>query len=63
MHLQDVQQPKRSLQESVLLEVDVASFTSGRQGEQAGVPTQHQGKYLGLLHQAQRIRSAAFQIH
>lgn len=56
MCLQDVEQPRHPLQESVVLEVDVASFNSGREAQQAGVPPEHQGKFLGLLHRAQHIR-------
>lgn len=53
---QGVQQPRHSLQESVLLELDISSVSQGSQAQQAGVPPQHQGKFLGLLHHAQLIR-------
>ena len=39
-----------------MYELDVASFTSGRQAEEAGVPADHQGKYLGVLDRLNHIR-------
>lgn len=56
VHVQEVQRPGHSLRDSVMLELDVASFTSGRQAEAAGVRPQHQGKYLGLLDRLELIR-------
>ena len=53
---QEVERPGHSLHDTVMLELDVASFTSGRQAEEAGVPAQHQGKYLGLLDRLELIR-------
>lgn len=51
-----VQPPWRSLHDSVICELDVASFTSGRQAQEAGVPADHQGKYLGVLDRLDHIR-------
>ncbi|GIL76323.1 hypothetical protein Vretimale_5868 [Volvox reticuliferus] len=38
----------RALEEGVVVELDVAAFTSGPDA-QASVPPEHQGKYLGIL--------------
>ncbi len=54
--MQGVERPGHSLHDTVMLELDVASFTSGRQAEEAGVPPQHQGKYVGLLDRLELIR-------
>lgn len=53
---QDVQSPCHSLHDTVMCELDVASFTSGRQAEEAGVPAEHRGKYLGLLDRLDHIQ-------
>ncbi|KAL0049338.1 hypothetical protein WJX82_011691 [Trebouxia sp. C0006] len=53
---QGVDRPGHSLHDTVMLELDVASFTSGRQAEEDGVPPQHQGKYVGLLDRLELIR-------
>ncbi len=53
---QEVERPGHSLHDTVMLELDVASFTSGRQAEEAGVPPEHQGKYVGLLDRLELIR-------
>lgn len=53
---QGVERPGHSLHDTVMLELDVASFTSGMQAEEAGVAPQHQGKYLGLLDRLDLIR-------
>ena len=58
MVLQGVQSPRHSLHDTVMCELDVASFTSGRQAEEAGVPADHRGKYLGLLDRLDLIRWA-----
>lgn len=56
MVLQGVQLPGHSLHDTVMCELDVASFTSGRQAEEAGVPAGHRGKYLGLLDRLDHIK-------
>ena len=55
-NMQGVDRPGHSLHDTVMLELDVASFTSGRQAEEDGVPPQHQGKYVGLLDRLELIR-------
>jgi hypothetical protein len=40
--------PDRPLEETLVLELDVAAFTSGP-GVQDEVPLAHQGKFLGVL--------------
>jgi len=54
--MQGVDRPGHSLHDTVMLELDVASFTSGRQADEDGVPPQHQGKYVGLLDRLELIR-------
>lgn len=56
MVLQDVQSPCHTLHDTVMCELDVASFTSGRQAEEAGVRAEHRGKYLGLLDRLDQIK-------
>lgn len=63
MVLQGVQSPRHSLHDTVMCELDVVSFTSGRQAEAAGVPADHRGKYLGLLDRLDHIRWAALNCH
>ncbi|KAL3146430.1 hypothetical protein ABBQ32_003110 [Trebouxia sp. C0010 RCD-2024] len=53
---QDVQSPCHTLHDTVMCELDVASFTSGRQAEEAGVRAEHRGKYLGLLDRLDQIK-------
>ena len=57
-----MQTPGHSLHDTVMCELDVASFTSGRQAEAAGVPADHRGKYLGLLDRLDHIRWAVFSL-
>ena len=59
MVVQGLQSPRHSLHDTVMCELDMASFTSGRQAEAAGVPAEHRGKYLGLLDRLDHIRWAA----
>lgn len=43
-----VEGPSRSLEDSVLLELDVAEFTTGPQADRL-VPPEHRGTYLGVI--------------
>eukprot|EP00198_Chlamydomonas_reinhardtii_P002453 XP_001691789.1 isoamylase-type starch debranching enzyme [Chlamydomonas reinhardtii] len=47
----------RALEESVVVEVDVARFTTGRDAE-AAVPPEHRGKYLGILDRLDSLKAA-----
>ena len=53
---QDVPCPRRSLRDTVIFELDVPSFTTGKHAEQEGVPTEHRGKCLGLLDRLDHIK-------
>ena len=53
---QDVSRPRRSFRDTVIFELDIPSFTSGRQAEQEGVPVEHRGKFLGLLDRLEHIK-------
>lgn len=53
---QDVPSPRRSLRDTIVFELDVPTFTSGRQAQQEGVPTEHQGKILGVLDRLGHIK-------
>lgn len=52
----DVSFTRRSLRDTVMFEVDVPTFTSGRQAEQEGVPPEHRGKVLGLLDRLDHLK-------
>ncbi|KAG2422373.1 hypothetical protein HXX76_016097 [Chlamydomonas incerta] len=47
----------RALEDSVVVEVDVARFTTGRDAE-ATVPPEHRGKYLGILDRVDALKAA-----
>ncbi|GIL45006.1 hypothetical protein Vafri_2415 [Volvox africanus] len=46
----------RALEEGVVVELDVAAFTSGPDA-QASVPPEHQGKYLGILDRVDHLKA------
>lgn len=56
---QDVPSPRRGLRDTIMFELDVPTFTSGRQAQQEGVPAEHQGKILGVLDRLGHIKWVA----